>query len=103
MLIYSIIKLYTILFYQEGDFDMATIAERNILTPTEEELLEENFYQLVEDYKQNGSLTLSSFTPILGRPPILNYSHDMDAMLETMDARAEYAEKMQKIEQIFLS
>lgn len=103
MLIYSIIKLYTILFYQKGDLDMATVAERNILTPKEVELLEENFYLLVEDYKQNGSITLSSIIPILGRPPILTNTHDMDAMLEAMDARAEYGNKMQKIEQIFLS
>lgn len=102
MLIYSIIKLYYTILSRRR-FTMTTIAERNILTPEETELLEENFYLLVEDYKQNGSLTLSSFVPILGRPPILTHTHDMDAMLEAMDARAEYGNKMQKIEQIFLS
>jgi len=82
---------------------MTTSALVNILTPTELDRFEENFYSLVEDYKQNGSISLWSVLPILGRPPVLPMSHDMDAMLDAVEARSAYGNKLKQIEQVFLT
>lgn len=78
---------------------MITAAKANSLTPTEVKLFEENLATLKEDYKQNNMLPLSSLFPILGRPPIIPNSTDVDAMLDGYNARAEYGHKVKQIEQ----
>lgn len=77
---------------------MAELKTRNILTPTEVKLFEEHFPNLRQEYKQTGKISLDSLIPIIGRPPIIPQSHDMDAMLEAMDARALYGVKAAQIE-----
>lgn len=72
----------------------------NILTPEEVQLFEENFDKLQKEYKSKGSLSLDSLIPILGRPPIIPQSPDMDAMLEAWNDKAEYGRKFQKIEEL---
>lgn len=79
---------------------MTTAALGNILTPTEVKLFEENYNNLREDYKKSKRLSVSSLLPILGRPPIIPDSPDMDAMLDAYDARAEYGRKAMQIEQV---
>lgn len=53
---------------------------------------------LSEEYKENGSLSLDSIVPILGKCPIIPLTHDMDAMLEAADEKARYGDKVKAIE-----
>ncbi len=51
-----------------------------------------------KEYKENGSLSLDSLEPVLGKCPIIPHTHDMDAMLEASDEKAQYGEKVKAIE-----
>lgn len=76
----------------------------NLLTPTEVQLFEENFDQLLEDFKSNhNSLSLESLIPILGRPPVLSDSSDNDTRDLAYEERAEYGRKCQQIEELLKS
>lgn len=80
---------------------MKNLMKCNMLTPVEVELLKENFSTLEKEYQQTGTISLDSLFPILGRPPIIPQSSDMDARLEAMDARALYGNKAAQIESCF--
>lgn len=53
---------------------------------------------LLNEYREKGTLTLSSLVTVLGNPPIVPNTHDMDAMLEAWDEKAEYGRLSQLIE-----
>jgi len=80
---------------------MRNLTKCNMLTPAEVELLEENFSTLEEEYRQTGTISIASLSSIIGCPPIIPKSHDMDTMLEAMDARALYGNKAAQIESCF--
>lgn len=80
---------------------MSNLTTCNSLTPAEVKLFEKNFPNLKEEYKQTGKISLASLFPIIGRPPIIPQSHDMDTMLEAMDNRAIYGNKVAQIESFF--
>lgn len=80
---------------------MAKKSITKTLTPKETRLLEENLDSLVSEYKDKG-LVLESFIPIIGNPPRIPDSPDMDARLEAYEARAEYGRKLEEIEKLLL-
>lgn len=51
-----------------------------------------------QEYKEKGSLSLASLEPVLGKCPIIPHTHDMDAMLEAADEKAQYGQKVKAIE-----
>lgn len=82
-----------------------TEEERNavflILTPSEFQSFENSLSNLIEEYRDNGTLKLTSIIPILGNPPTIPQSLGMDAMLEAYEERAEYGKKTKAIEDFF--
>lgn len=71
----------------------------NILTSTEFEAFNTSLDTLLEEYKKSSNLTVELLVPILGNPPRIPQSPDMDAMLEAYEARAEYGRKFNSIEE----
>lgn len=68
-----------------------------VLTENELELLLSSIPNLSIEYKENNSLSLDSVSPILGKCPIIPYTH-MDSMLEAADEKAIYGDKFKAIE-----
>lgn len=71
-----------------------------ILTPSQFKAFEECFDNLVDEFRTNGKLDLSSFTKILGNPPTIPHSPDMDARLEAFEERALYGSKLEKLDSL---
>lgn len=74
-----------------------------VLTPTQLTSLYVHSEELISQYKSKGSFELSTLIPIIGIPPIIPQSPDMDAMLETWNVQAEYGKKVAYIEQYLTS
>ncbi len=72
---------------------------RNILTSTEFEAFNSSLATLFEEYKKASTLTIELLKPILGNPPRIPQSPDMDAMLEAYEERANYGKKANSIEE----
>lgn len=70
-----------------------------ILNPTEFKAFTLSSESLIEEYRKSSKLTLESLVPILGNPPKIPQSSDMDAMLEAYEDRALYGKKALSIEQ----
>lgn len=70
-----------------------------ILTPVEFEAFTLVSKSLIEEYRKSSKLTLELLVPILGNPPKIPQSPDMDAMLEEYEDRAQYGKKAESIEQ----
>lgn len=51
-----------------------------------------------KEVKEEGSLSLDSIVPILGKCPIIPLTHDMDARLDAADEKARYGNKVKAIE-----
>lgn len=80
---------------------LVTEKERNavflILTPDEFHSFENSLCSLIQEYRNNGSLNLTTLIPILGKAPNIPQSPDMDTMLEAYEEMAEYSKKSQAI------
>ncbi len=73
----------------------------NYLSPEEAQSLENSLDNLLESYRlNNNSLNLEWITPILGTPPTIPNSPDLDAMLDAWEDRAEYGRKVEFIERV---
>lgn len=70
----------------------------NILTSTEFEAFNNSLDNLLKEYEKTSKLTIELLIPILGNPPRIPQSPDMDAMLEAYEDRAKYGEKANSIE-----
>ena len=81
---------------------IVTENERNaiftLLTPEEGCLFDEYLPYLCHKYEEEETLPLECVIPILGNPPVISHTHDMDAMLEAADDKAKYAEQVKGIE-----
>lgn len=75
----------------------------NILTSTEFEAFTTSLDSLLEEYHKTSKLTIELLVPILGNPPRIPQSPDMDAMLEAYEERAEYGRKANSIEEYLVS
>lgn len=71
---------------------------RNILTSTEFEAFNTSLPSLLKEYKKASTLNIELLKPILGNPPGIPHSPDMDAMLEAYEDRAKYGKKANSIE-----
>lgn len=71
----------------------------NLLTPMEFEAFTSSFGSLIEEYRKTSTLKLEQLVPILGNPPRIPQSPDMDAMMEAYEARALYGMKSASIEE----
>lgn len=71
---------------------------RNILTSTEFEAFNTSLDTLLKEYRKSSNLAVELLVPILGNPPRIPQSPDMDAMLEAYEALAEYGHKANSIE-----
>ena len=72
----------------------------NILTPTEVALFEVNYEPLSAEYKDKGTISLESVIPILGNPPVIPDTHDLDSICMAYEERAEYGRKLKEIESL---
>lgn len=52
----------------------------------------------VEDFKQNGKLTFPTIEKILGKPPVIPDSPDMDARMEAYEELSKYSNQVLNIE-----
>ena len=86
-------------YFIEKEISFMEKLNTKTLTSKERRLLEENLDSLVSKYKDKG-LLLESIIPIIGNPPRIPDSPDMDARMEAYEARAEYGSKAQEIEKI---
>ena len=69
--------------------ELTTIVENNFSAPMKKSLMA-NWKNLVEEYREKGTLSLSSITEIIGKPPVIPMSPDTDAMLEAYNEKAQY-------------
>ena len=73
----------------------------NYLSPEEVQSLDNSLDNLLESYRLNGNvLKLDWITPILGNPPIIPNSPDLDARMDAWEDRAEYGRKVEFIERV---
>lgn len=72
---------------------------RNILTSTEFEAFITSLDSLLQEYKKASTLSIEFLKPILGNPPRIPQSPDMDAMLDAYEDRAKYGKKANSIEE----
>ncbi len=72
----------------------------NILTPEEVQLLEKNLEHLSAEYHEFGTLSLDSLALIIGRPPIIPDTHDLDSKDIAWEETALYGKKVCKIEEL---
>ena len=78
-------------------------AAKSILTPKQLQAFDESFDSLLNELRTTGKIDLSSFTNIVGRPPIIPQSPDTDAMLEAWEDRATYSKKIMQLENLISS
>ena len=76
---------------------------KKILTPKQLQAFEETFDELINELRNTGTIQLSSFTPVLGRVPVIPQSPDMDAMLDGWNDQAEYSKKVIQLENLITS
>lgn len=79
--------------------DFKTTLYEKLPTPIAEKVFAER-YKLVDEYRLNGMISKDSTKKILGTPPVIPSSPDMDARLEGMEARSEYFENIRIIEKL---
>lgn len=72
--------------------ELIPIVENNFSFPEKEKLVS-NWDNLLDEFRNNGSLSIKSISNIIGKPPMVPNSPDMDTMLEAYDERAEYGNK----------
>lgn len=63
----------------------------------------ENLEPAKEEFQQNGKLTCPIIETILGKPPVVPSSPDMDARLEAFEELSKYSDKALDIESKLLS
>lgn len=69
--------------------ELTTIVENNFSSHLKEKLVS-NWDNLIDEFRNNQSLSIESVSKIIGKPPVIPDSPDMDTMLEAYEQRAEY-------------
>lgn len=79
--------------------DLLATWENELSTPVAKKLYDLRD-DLAKDFTKNNSLTLESIIKVIGKPPVIPSSPDMDTMLEGWESRAEYGRQANIIEQL---